>query len=94
MSRVATGPSALGLSRLTCHRPLHPITPRRPNRLDHLLQVLQVLDLDRHVDARVRVRARVVASSVTMLVLMSAMRELSSAIIPLRSSTCIVRRTV
>ena len=76
-------------------RPLHPqhaFDP--PDRLDHLFQVLHVLDLDSHVDARVLVLGARRGFEVMMLVLMFAIRELSSAIIPLRSSTCIVSRTV
>ena len=69
-----------------------PRARRRPHprptsqRLDHLLQVLHVADLDRHVDAAHLVESTV-ASTLRMLVLMPAIFELTSARMPLRSST-------
>ncbi len=72
--------------------------PARPStllqRLDHLLEVLHVADLDRHVDARRAGRRRCALPCCVMLVLMSAIFALTSASMPLRSSTCIVSRTV
>jgi hypothetical protein len=71
-----------------------PITPLNAlDRLDHLVEVLDVADLDGHVDARLlifagaRLHVRDVGVDVDTLALISAS-------MPLRSSTCIVRRTM